>query len=112
MGLRQDAEGLIETLRFVAAGLAAFQGSSGQAEYVRHLHRRLVPLIDDLRDQIAQRADRSDILRAMGEIKEVMNEVNGAATKGEMNIFEPGVLNRFWHLSTIFQEARYRDEAL
>jgi len=39
-----------------------------------------------------------------------MYEVNGAAKKGEMDIFPEGLLNRFWQLSTIFQEQRYRDE--
>jgi len=41
-----------------------------------------------------------------------MYEVNGAAKKGEMDIFPEGLLNRFWQLSTIFQEQRYRDERL
>jgi len=51
-------------------------------------------------------------MRTMAAIKEVMHEVNGAATKGEMDICAEGVLSRFWDLSTIFQEQRYRDERL
>jgi hypothetical protein len=110
MGLRRDAERLLETLASVTTGLAAFQGSVVQMEYTEHLRRRLGPLVEELRSLIEERADRSDILRAMAAIKEVMHEVNGAATRGEMNFCEAGVLGTFWKLSTIFQEQRYRDE--
>jgi hypothetical protein len=72
----------------------------------------LVPLVENLRSLIDGRADRSEILQAMAEITAVMYEVNGAATKGEMDIFPEGLLNRFWQLSTLFQEHRYRDERL
>ncbi len=110
MGLREDTQRLLETLQAVAARLGAFRGSPVQKEYTDHLQRRLVPLVEDLRLMIEERTDRPEILRAMAEIKEVMSEVNGAATKGEMAIFPEGLLNRFWQLSTIFQEQRYRDE--
>jgi len=110
MGLRGDAEKLLETLESVAAGLAAFQGSPVQMEYTGHLRRRLVPLVEELRSLIEGRVDRSEIIRTMAAIKEVMHEVNGASTKGEMKICEAGVLEAFWDLSAIFQERRYRDE--
>jgi len=112
MGLRRDAERLLETLESVVAGLTAFQGSPVQMEYTDHLGRRLVPLVEELRSLIEERVDRSEIMRTMAAIKEVMHEVNGAATKGEMDICAEGVLSRFWDLSTIFQEQRYRDERL
>jgi hypothetical protein len=112
MGLPEDVQRLLETLQSVAARLGAFRGSPVQKEYAEHLQRRLVPLVGDLRSLIDERADYSEVLRAMAEIKSVMCEVNGAATKGEMNIFPDGLLNRFWQLSTIFQEQRYRDERL
>jgi hypothetical protein len=81
-----------------------------QIEYARHLQRRLVPLVEDLRSLIDQQADRSALLRTMAEIKEVMYDVNGAATKGEMDIFPEGLLKRFWQLSTMFQDQRYHNE--
>jgi hypothetical protein len=112
MGLREDAQRLLEALQSVAAGLGAFRGSPVQKEYAEQLQRRLVPLVEDLRLLIDERADYSEVLRAMAEIKSVMYEVNGAATKGEMNIVPDGLLNRFWQLLTIFQEQRYRDERL
>jgi len=112
MGLWEDAQRLLETLQSVAASLGAFRGSPVQREYTEHLQRRLVPLVEDLRSLIDKRTDHSEILRAMAEIKGVMYEVNGAAKKGEMDIFPEGLLNRFWQLSTIFQEQRYRDERL
>ncbi len=110
MGLRTEAGKLIATLESVATGLAEFRGSSVQMEYTRHLHRRLLPLIGELRDHIAAKSERSEALRTMAEIKEVMCEVSGAATKGEMTVGEAGILDTFWHLSTIFQEQRYRNE--
>lgn len=112
MGVRRDAERLLETLESVAAGLAAFQGFPAQMEYTDHLRRRLVPLVEGLRSLIERRVDRLEIMRTMAAIKEVMHEVNGAATKGEMKICEEGALETFWDLSTIFQEQRYRDERL
>jgi len=112
MRLRRDAERLLETLESVAAGLAAFQGSPVQTEYTDQLCRRLVPLVEELRSMIEERVDRSEIMRSMAAIKEVMHEVNGASTKGEMKICEAGVLEAFWDLSAIFQEHRYRDERL
>lgn len=110
MGLWEDAQRLIETLQSVAARLGAFRGSPVQKEYTDHLQRRLVPLVERLRSMIDERTDRSEILGAMAEIKAVMYEVNGAATKGEMDIFPEGLLNRFWQLSTIFQEQQYHGE--
>ena len=112
MGLWEDAQRLLETLQSVGARLGAFRGSPVQREYTEHLQRRLVPLVEDLRLLINKRTDHSEILGAMAEIKAVMYEVNGAATKGEMDIFPEGLLNRFWQLSTIFQGERYRDERL
>ncbi len=112
MGLRADAEELIQVLESVGAGLADFQGSSDQMEYTEHVHRRLLPLVEELREHVGVRSDRSEILRSMAEIKEVMYEVSGAANKGEMRICAEGILDTFWKLSTIFQEQRYRDEDL
>jgi len=112
MGLRTDAEKLIQALEAVAAGLVSFRGSSVQMEYTEHLRRRLVPLVEELKALINDRADRLEILRTMAELKEVMHEVTGAATKGEMNICHEGVLKRFWDLSTSFQELRYRNKQL
>lgn len=110
MGLRADVKTLIEALKSVASGLADFEGSFDHMAYAKHLGHRLVPLIEDLRDQVAAGSDRSEILRTMAEIKEVMSEVSAAATKGEMAICKEGILDTFWRLSTIFQEQRYRDE--
>ncbi len=90
MGLRTDAEELIQVLESLDAGLAGFQGSSDQMEYTRHLHRNLLSLVEELREHIGAKSDRSEILRTMAEIKEVMYEVGGAANKGEMRICEEG----------------------
>lgn len=112
MRLRADVETLIEALESVASGLTGFQGSADHMTYAKHLRRRLLPLIEDLRDQVAAGSGRSGILRTMAEIKEVMSEVSAAATKGEMAICQEGILDTFWRLSTIFQEQRHRDEHL
>jgi len=78
MGVREHAETLLDTLRSVAAGLGAYQGSPVQAKYVRHLHRRLLPLIAELTDMIGRQADRSTLLRTTAEVKAVIHEVSGA----------------------------------
>lgn len=112
MGLRTDTEKLVQSLESVSAGLADFHGSAAQTEYTRHLHQRLLPLVEELKSLVRERADRPALLRIIAEIKEVMYEVNGAATKGEMAICGEEILTTFWNLCTIFQEQRYRDEAL
>jgi len=78
MGLREDAEKLLETLTSIAAGLGEYQGSPVQMKYTHHLRHRLGPLIEELRALIDGRFDRSEILRAMVEIKAMMYEVSGA----------------------------------
>lgn len=112
MGLRADVEILIGALESVASGLSDFQGSADHTAYAKHLNHQLLPLIEDLRDQVAVRSERSEILRTMAGIKEVMSEVSAAATKGEMSTCKEGVLDTFWCLATIFQKQRYRDEQL
>lgn len=41
-----------------------------------------------------------------------MDEVNGAATKGDMALSEDSTLDLFWDLSTLFREARFCGESL
>lgn len=95
MKLRAAAEKLIQTLESVLAGLADFRGSHVQTEYTKHLHQRLLPLVHELKSLVGDRADRSEILTVMAAIKEVMYQVNGAATKGEMAICGEEILNTF-----------------
>lgn len=80
--------------------------------YTKRLHHGLKPLIDDLRNCIAAKSDRAEILDIMAAIKALMSEVSGAATKGEMRICAGEILDTFWTLSAIFQEQRYCDEPL
>ncbi len=48
----------------------------------------------------------------LDEIRELMRNVNGAATKGEIEFVSGNVLNRYWELSTTFHEPRYSHESL
>lgn len=41
-----------------------------------------------------------------------MSEASAAATKGGLPIFPDDKLDRYWRLHTVFQESRFRGEAL
>jgi len=48
----------------------------------------------------------------LADLKGLMHEVNGAATKGELDVFSDDTLDRYWKLSTIFQESRFSGQGL
>ena len=49
----------------------------------------------------------------LADIAPILEEVNGAATKGDMAIFPDfALLDRYWDLRTIFQETRYAHETI
>ena len=48
----------------------------------------------------------------LSELSDLMHEVNGAASKGEIDFISPDALDKYWDLKSIFQEIEYRNEPL
>src|SRR5262245_59183304 len=111
MTLATQAQELVRVLQAVVTSLAGFDPPA-QRDYTRAMADRLRPLIAELQSAVASERSRSDAERVLADISELMHEVNGAATKGEMDIFTDDTLERYWHLSTLFQESRFSGQSL
>jgi len=109
--LATQAQELVRVLRAVIAALDRFD-RLGQRDYTTGLAERLRPLLAEFQSAVIEERSRPAAERVLADIKEVMHEVNGAATKGEMDIFSDATLDRFWDLSTLFQESRLSGQSL
>ena len=111
MSLASQADELLQVLRSAVVCLKQF-GHDHQQDYIRSLANRLCPLVAEFEAAVAVEHDRARAERVLSDICEVMQHVNGAATKGEMAIFADDTLARYWALSTIFRESRFSGESL
>ncbi len=113
MSLHTDALELLATLKKVIVALQHFDHPSG-APYAKDIAALLEPTVDDFEQAIIQTRSKTDAIKVLDEIGPLMENVNGAATKGDLMIFTDGdeVLNAYWRLNTIFRESRYADESL
>ena len=109
--LATQAQELVRVLQAVVAALDRFD-RLGQRDYTTGLAKRLRPLLAEFQSAVIEERSRPAAEGALADIKEVMHEVNGAATKGEMDIFSDATLARFWDLSTLFQESRFSGQSL
>ena len=107
MTLASQAQELVRTMQSVVTSLARYG-----LDYTGTLADRLRPLVAELQSAIITRRSRPDAERVLADMSELMHEVNGAATKGEMAIFPDDTLDRYWHLSTIFRESRFAGQTL
>lgn len=98
-------------LQAVVTALARFDRPT-QRDYTHSLADRLRPLVAELQSAVVSERSRSDAERVLADISELMHEVNGAATKGDMDIFADDTLDRYWHLSTVFRESRFAGQTL
>ena len=73
---------------------------------------RLRPLVAEPESTVVSERSRPAAERVLADISELMHGVNGAATKGEMEIFADDTLDRYWDLSTLFQESRFSGQSL
>jgi hypothetical protein len=111
MTLTSQAQKLVRVLQAVVSALDRFDRPT-QRDYAHAMADRLRPLVTELQSAVVSKRSRSDATRALADINELMHEVNGAATKGEMDIFTDDTLDRFWHLSILFQESRFSGQSL
>jgi len=102
---------LLEALKEVIDCLEAYDLDERRV-YTRKLASRLRPLVDRLDEANCSDLPRGHMNQLMVPINEIMREVNGAATKGEMEIFseqhgspsQHSPLNVYWDLHTLFRE--------
>jgi len=109
--LQDEAVKLVEVLWAVVHALDDYKVDE-RVEHTRRLAARLRPLVASLEQAILRERSREAARDLMSDISPVMHDVNGAATKGEMAIFHNDTLNRYWKLSTIFQESRFSGDRL
>ena len=111
ISLATQAQELVRVLQAVVAALDRFD-RPGQCDYTTGLAERMRPLLAEFQSAVINERNRPAAERALADIKEVMHAVNGAATKGEMDIFSDATLDRFWDLSMLFQERRFLGQSL
>ena len=111
MTLATQARELVEVLRSVVAALDRFKRSE-QRHYTCSLADRLRPFVAQFESAVVAERNRAGAERVPADIIEVMREVNGAATKGEMDIFGGDMLDRYWDLSAIFRESKFSGDSL
>jgi len=114
MSLRTDAFELLATLKDVVEALRRFEHPHG-ATYGVDMAARLEPAIADFEYAIVEIRSKGAAVAALDEIGPLMENINGAATKGDLMIFagyDNQVLNAYWRLKTIFREDRYVADSL
>ena len=110
MSLRSDANELVAVLCGVVRALGGFTGR--QANYTASLATRLKPLVVAFKRAVVQSQSREEATAVLDDIRPLMAEVSGAATKGEMQIFSDDMLSRYQQLATVFQESGYAGHSL
>ncbi len=111
MNLASEATELVLVLNKIVNGLESYYKDSGQ-EYTFKMAARLKLLVSSFENYVAVEKSKEAAKLQLDEIKELMHNVNGAATKGEIDFVSGDVLSRYWELSTIFQETRFSHETL
>jgi len=110
MTLKAKARELCTALELIISGLEGYE-KDDRSRYTKDLAAILRPSYLRLKKAIEDKK-REEAKEALDEIAELMHEVNGAATKGDINFVQGKVLNTYWELKAIFQESRFRDEQL
>ena len=105
MTLAADAKELTECLNLIVAGLESYKEDS-RSEYTSRMAEYLKPLVTSFNKMVS--VDRSKELAELkfDEINDLMHNINGAYTKGEIYFVEEGVLEKYWQYCSIFQESK------
>lgn len=114
MSLQSDAHELFKTLRSVIEALRQFEHPNG-SPYAEDMAARLAPLVAEFERAIVSDRSRADAANVLESIAPLLDNVNGAATKGDLEIFpdrNDQTLNRYWDLKTIFRESKYAGQEL
>jgi hypothetical protein len=109
--LQADANELVAVLWRVIGALESFQHPNG-ASYGADMARRLRPRIADFERAVVHARSREAAVAILDELRPMMDNVNGATTKGELDIFTDDTLDRYHRLASIFQESRYAGQNL
>ena len=109
MNLKTEAQRLLEILTRAVANLRAFTDRSGNNLGVQAA-AELSGYVLALEKAILEHS-RADAEAVIKELSPLMHSINGAATKGELAIFEDDTLERYWKLQSIFRESRFRDQS-
>ncbi len=110
MSLSSKSIELIKVLETIASELRAYDKDDRSAMTVKAAGY-LDALANELREAINKKS-KTEAKDVMYEVSELMSQVSAMTTKGEMDIFSSGLLEKYWDLKTIFQEAKYRDDSL
>lgn len=106
--LRDQAQRLGQVLQEIVHDLGRYG-----VDYTSRLAAALRPQVDAFTRAVIEERSRIHAQEILSDIAPVMEEVSGAATKGEMPIFaDQTLLDRYWELHTIFRETRFAKEAL
>ena len=111
MPLDADANQLVAVLWRAIGALEGFRDPS-RANYTVDLATRLRPLVAEFERAVVHEHSREAASAMLDDIKPLMHEVSGAATKGEMDIFTDDSLDRYYQFATIFQQSRYAGQTL
>ena len=114
MSLRTDTFELLATLKEVIEALRRFEHPNG-APYANDMVARLDLAVAEFERAIAEQRSRDAAVAALDKIGPLMENLNGAATKGGLDFFPSygdDTLNDYWRLNTIFRETRYSHESL
>ena len=108
MTLKRDAHSLVQILRDISRHLERYGD-----DYTSHLAVMLDPHTEALAMAIDVEHSIPHAREIIADIAPILEEINGAATKGDMSIFpDPSLLDEYWNLRTIFQESRYANETI
>lgn len=111
MSLQADANQLVAVFWRVIRALESFRHPHG-ASYSTDMATQLRPLVAGFERAVVHAHSRETAAAILDDLKPMMHNVSGAATKGELDIFTDDTLDRYYELATIFQESRYAAETL
>lgn len=109
--LRHEALNLLHVLKAIDAEIRSYAGRTG-LPHVAGMSASLESLLPVFEKAVLVDRDRAAANSVFGDIHLIVSEASAQATKGDLPIFSTGRLDRYWELSTIFQETRFRGEAL
>jgi len=111
MTLRNDSLKLAKALEDTVSNLEQYCLET-KSEYAQKAAQRLKPSVALFNDAINNEHSREKAHEIITDIEQLMSNINGAATKGDMTFDNNDALNRYWQLKTIFHESKYRGESL
>lgn len=107
MSLRKDAIELSKVLNEIVASAC-----DSHSAYVAELARDIAKNVKQYDRAVFDNCSRGEASDALAELAEVVSSLSAASVKGELNIFNGDLLDRYWRLHTIFRESRYSDQTL